>query len=947
MRNLKKVLALVIAFSMMLSVVAFAGYNDVDADADYAGAVELLSALNIIKGDDQGNFNPDNTITRSEMAAIICRAKGLEDAANGAKGPTAFTDVAADHWASGYINLASQNGIIAGYGNGLFGPEDTLTYEAAVAMIVRALGFEPMAAQKGGWSAGYVVVANTYKITAGADSSATRANVAILMANAMNTPMMDQTTYGADAEYEVLDGKKDRDYRTLLTDMDIYVATGVVGEKEVDEIAFTVTEDSDCGTFVDGDGSGESASDAEETFIIGDSDIALYTHQQVDAYVKEDGRDYVVVAVVPSTMGETFTLLSDDIKKVITDSGKEVKVEYYVDPANSSKTKEIKIDLDGIEYNKAKYTGTLDSLVSYYTEGVRGAVEDIELVFVENGGDTTYDVVVATKYTSAIVKSVNADRDRLEVKVGVTSSTIEFDFDAVEEQEDTVIFVDDAGNELQLSDFAEDDVVAIVADKEKFKNYDKYIKIVKLSNAVVTGAVDEAYTSNGDSYVTVDGKEYQLAPNVTDVEVGSEGTFYVGMTGKVILFDGSAVGQNYAYVLEAAISDSAFTADRWQIKLLTKEDGIVTYDTTDDASDAFAKYLADNSVNTYDSKEAKQVAAATAGEWLWNDNTENKFVDYRLITFKTNAKGEIKSFEEAANVKTGAKTEIINEGNLAEYSINKQKIDSFVFEDDVIIFNVEATKSDDAYRTDINYLVDEAEYKGFVHTNKDGDSVVMVVTEGEAAFSEEAGFAVATKVSNSKDADGEDVTKISYVQDEVEGTITIAEDADVIGDITADKMSVGDVFMFNANAEGVVSKYAVIAQIVEDKAGRKEIKLVVGEDFLGGKTKLYGGYIVNDQEQGTSRGETITVAAMDGKGAYEAFITADTYKYSYVNIGRNVVIETEDIFAEDAFYKETVTDDDDVETTYFTPVVVRVVEKDVIDIYTSNDRIPEPVVEAE
>ena len=350
MRNLKKVLALVIAFSMMLSVVAFAGYNDVDADADYAGAVELLSALNIIKGDDQGNFNPDNTITRSEMAAIICRAKGLEDAANGAKGPTAFTDVAADHWASGYVNLASQNGIIAGYGNGLFGPEDTLTYEAAVAMIVRALGFEPMAAQKGGWSAGYVVVANTYKITEGADASATRANVAILMANAMDTPMMDQTTYGADAEYEVLDGKKDREYRTLLTDMDIYVAEGTVDAKDETTVTFTAEETHDDGeTFVE---------DKEYTFEIGSSNIADYMHQYVDAYVQIDGRDKIVVAVVASNVGETFTLLSDDIYAInpVLGSKDEVtgyEVEYYGDSANNNKIKTLKVVANPtVEYNK-------------------------------------------------------------------------------------------------------------------------------------------------------------------------------------------------------------------------------------------------------------------------------------------------------------------------------------------------------------------------------------------------------------------------------------------------------------------------------------------------------------------------------------------------------------------------------------------------------------------
>ena len=74
MKNLKKVLALVIALTMVLTTVAFASYPDVDANANYASAVELLSALEILQGDENGNFNPDNTITRAEYAAVVCRA---------------------------------------------------------------------------------------------------------------------------------------------------------------------------------------------------------------------------------------------------------------------------------------------------------------------------------------------------------------------------------------------------------------------------------------------------------------------------------------------------------------------------------------------------------------------------------------------------------------------------------------------------------------------------------------------------------------------------------------------------------------------------------------------------------------------------------------------------------------------------------------------------------
>ena len=521
MRNLKKVLALVIAFTMMLSVVAFAGFNDVAKDADYAGAVELLSALDIIVGDDLGNFNPDNTITRAEMAAIVCRIKGLEASANAAKGKTAFDDVAADHWAAGYVNIANQNGIIAGYGDGKFGPEDQVTYEAAVKMIVSSLGFEPMAAQKGGWPTGYLVVANTYKISEGVSGS-TRADVATLVYNALSTPMMDQTTYGADAEFEILDGKKDRDYRTLLTDMDIYVATGIVmdTEKSEDIAYFVATEDSDDLEFEE---------DEEYEFEINGSNIADYQFQNVDVYVEKTARkDYEVVAVVPGVVGETFALLSDDIK-----AADSKEIEYYVDAATSSKTKKIKVELGKIVYNK-KVVDSFDF-----------DVEDVQLVFIENTGDTKYDVLVATEYYSAQVKEVNASRDR----INIGGNTITFDF---EDEDKEVVLCDEAGNELTLEDFAENDVVAVLHDGAKLdkpNGFVEFIKIIKLDDSAVTGTVEETYESNGDLYAVIDGEDYK--DGTGELAVGDEGIFYVGMTGKIIVFDGESVGVNYAYIVES------------------------------------------------------------------------------------------------------------------------------------------------------------------------------------------------------------------------------------------------------------------------------------------------------------------------------------------------------------------------------------------------------------
>ena len=77
MSTIKKLLALVLALTMALSISAAAAYSVVpygDAagiDAGAAEAVEMLYNMGIMKGDDKGNFNPNATITRAEVAKMI------------------------------------------------------------------------------------------------------------------------------------------------------------------------------------------------------------------------------------------------------------------------------------------------------------------------------------------------------------------------------------------------------------------------------------------------------------------------------------------------------------------------------------------------------------------------------------------------------------------------------------------------------------------------------------------------------------------------------------------------------------------------------------------------------------------------------------------------------------------------------------------------------------
>jgi hypothetical protein len=701
--------------------------------------------------------------------------------------------------------------------------------------------------------------------------------------------MKDQTTYGAAAEFEIHDGNKDRAYRTLLTDMDIYVATGIVmdTEKAEDLAYFTATEDSDDLEFDD---------EKEYEFEINGSNIADYQFQSVDVYVKKNARkDYEVVAVVPGVIGETFALLSDNIKKA-----DDKTVEYYVDPANSSKTKEIKVDLNTIVYNK-KTVDVIDL-----------SENDIELVYIENTGDTKYDVLVATKYTSEKLTYVDANRN----KISLAGKTVELDF---EDEDKTYILVDQAGNELTLADFAEDDVIAFVMDAKKAAEAD-YIKIIKLADAAVTGVVEEYYTSNGDDYAVIDGEEYKIDPAGTDVDdiaVSAEGIFYIGMTGKIIYFDGDGVSKNYGYILEAALSDSSFTADKWQVKLLTKEDGIVIYDTTDDVSEDFATDFA--SLITENDKKEKVI------KWSVEAKAD------RLVTYKTNAKGQIRTID----VAKGTLADIDEKDN--EYNDKTQMISDMTLEDNVIIFVVDDADSDNAYVADLSYLVDEGAYKGAILVDDDSECTAMVVTEGEGQFSVDTGIAIVTKVTTTNDADDNEVLKVTFVQDEEEATVIIDDDStaknqkklyDEDGDAIefVDLFEVGTAFIYTANADGIVDNYAIISVISDAQI----LKLDLTGVNLGKDVSIVAGYITNTERKTTSKGETIVIN--DNK---TISVAATSNKYTYNDAGRNTVIEVGDFLAEDAYYAEEVS-----EGVYdVTPVIVRFVDGFISDIYTSNERV--------
>ena len=149
MSTIKKLLALVLALTMVLSVSAAAAYSVVpygDADGIAEGAaeaVEMLYNMGIMKGDDKGNFNPNATITRAEVAKMIYVVLnyGKDDLAKNYTGAKFFSDVEAGAWYEGYVNYAASIKLVQGRPDGTFGPNDPVTCAEAAKMLLTAIGY--------------------------------------------------------------------------------------------------------------------------------------------------------------------------------------------------------------------------------------------------------------------------------------------------------------------------------------------------------------------------------------------------------------------------------------------------------------------------------------------------------------------------------------------------------------------------------------------------------------------------------------------------------------------------------------------------------------------------------------------------------------------------------------------------------------------------------------
>ncbi len=167
---MKRCLLLIFVISILMLLATnmiFAEFGDIAANASYKTAIDHVSALGIMNGYDDGLFYPNNLVTREQFAKIIVSSAGLDDKAQVLKRTSAFPDVSPDRWSAQYIQEALNKGYITGMPDGCFHPFDNITFAQACTVFVKLLGYTDSNDVPGVWPTNYIEMANTQDLTTG------------------------------------------------------------------------------------------------------------------------------------------------------------------------------------------------------------------------------------------------------------------------------------------------------------------------------------------------------------------------------------------------------------------------------------------------------------------------------------------------------------------------------------------------------------------------------------------------------------------------------------------------------------------------------------------------------------------------------------------------------------------------------------------------------------
>jgi len=620
---MKKVLSLVLVIAMILSSFSFAfaaKFEDEAEFGDYEDAIYTLVALGVIDGYDDGTYKPERIVTRAEMAKLIVEILGYGELVAGAKSNFADTQ---GHWADPWIALAAGRGLVIGTGDGNFTPDRQVSYDEAITMVVRALGYtdDSNELKNMTWPTNFKVKASELDLLDGIKAiagGADRGGVAQLLFNALDAVLVTVDVDGnVTAIFDTIyvDGETVRENRILLSRLAERDNIQKVEPKHLDK---------------------------DHKDYLGDIvDLTPYMYQDIDVYLNDDGEVVYVSKVNSDVLEGEFRRYTDEADEV------------YVRIDGKNKAYVLADDDTPVFYNGVEVEGGMTEAEMEDTAGDPVNLHTAAARFVLNDEDEI-TAIVATKFTGAKrVENEYNGRTRFEGIYLPLDDDDEVDYDKL-----TVTGEVDA-----LEDIEVDDVIVLFAGAgERTPTADTEKLVIQVVRDTVEGKITR---TNSDGQFYIDGKYYSASEFAQyDFEVGEEGIYFLDHQGKLVDFeeDDADEPKDYAVIVEllpGVISNGRTLADA-EMTIVNAAGEEVTYE-----FDSKAK-VGDTTIIEEDVEDGD------------GDILIHGLDPYDVIKYSVNSKGKISKV-------TIVETDIDPEDEeLTDTDITGK---SYVFANNVVVFN--------------------------------------------------------------------------------------------------------------------------------------------------------------------------------------------------------------------------------------------------------------------
>ncbi|WP_435167149.1 S-layer homology domain-containing protein [Paenibacillus glycanilyticus] len=649
----KSLLSLALAGSMLsaLAVPAFAATPSDVVGKPVQTAVEELTALGIINGYADGTFKPDNTITRAELAKIVIVATGNESAAN----LMANTAPSFKDVKKGAWYTGYINAAAAkGFiqgYNGNFRPNDPIKFEEVTAILVRALGYKDKYLS-GSWPYNVLLQADEVGLFEGVE-----------MANGTNA------TRGTVAE--LTENSLGANLVQYNTDGDL----SNVQVKNVDQLLINKlgTSSSEVLTSV--------ALDSDKKIQLATGAVATASNFFITGGKK-----------LTDLLGHTVTVLKNKDGKVLAVTDNQAESNVITTKVNGDQK------IDGTILTDASttaYSTVATPVVYVNTDGVT-----IDTTVDQLKDDANIQLFLNSdgKAQAILVTNWNSDLQIDDIVAYTTYSIINTEAAGGSYKVDASTSITLDGKAATLADLKASDIIDVVKNKAGLAT-----KVVA-TRKVVTGKVEATGTTGSDKTVKVSGTTYVTSVDTSKLTLGSEYTFYLNKDGKAVAYtsETAASSGDYAVIYDVDASNYQIILDG---QVTAAEYTKVVYYSLKDqkkytvyTNDAFAKAnLKDNSlVELKFDKDTGRIKFATAVESqnsvvLANNNdakvdsvsssklttkdaasaSTSYLLDANTVYLKVTVKGvdSTVTAATAADVKAGDKVTVKAEGATAKFVV--------------------------------------------------------------------------------------------------------------------------------------------------------------------------------------------------------------------------------------------------------------------------------------